>query len=351
MTDIIIDTEKITDKASFYDILASQIPFPSHFGRNLDALNDVLSEAPGKYRFVITDREAFSALLGPYADSAIQLFSENGEVVGYDKNEIILRRNTSMAKKIRVTVWNEYRHEVEEESVRAIYPKGIHGLIKEFLDKDEELEVRTATLDEPDNGLPDDVLNNTDVLIWWGHMSHDEVPDELVERIRKRVVFDGMGFVPLHSAHMSKPFRALMGTDCSLSWGANVPEIIWTVMKNHPVAEGVPEYIHIEAEETYGEPFCIPQPDEQVFISWYKNGYVFRSGCAWYRGMGKIFYFQPGHEYCRSFYNEHVQRVIRNAVHWVAPINFGSKYLDGPHIHSLTKQLGIEPKKDEDDID
>ncbi len=252
--------------------------------------------------------------------------------------------------KIRVTVWNEFRHEREKENVREIYPNGIHECIKDFLSADDTLEVTTAFLDSPDNGLPDELLNNTDVLVWWGHMAHDEVPDELAQKIHDRVVNDGMGFIALHSAHHSKPFISLMGTPCDLCWGANQPEIVWTIMKNHPVAEGIPEYIHLESEELYGEPFSIPQPDELVFASWYKFGYVFRSGCAWYRGMGKVFYFSPGHETCRSFYNPLVQKVINNAIHWAAPINFGSKYeVGGPHRHSLVKQLGIEPRTGEDD--
>ncbi|MGM9625371.1 MAG: ThuA domain-containing protein, partial [Eubacteriales bacterium] len=183
-----------------------------------------------------------------------------------------------MANKIRVTVWNEYRHEKSEESIRAIYPKGIHGCVKEFLDQHDDLEVRIAALDDPDQGLPDDVLNNTDVLMWWGHMAHGDVDDALVQRIKKRVYDDGMGFIAMHSAHMSKPFREIVGTSGKLLWSDDQHEILWNVMPAHPITAGIPEHVDLGIEEMYGEPFMIPQPDELLFVSWFEHGYVFRSG-------------------------------------------------------------------------
>lgn len=235
-----------------------------------------------------------------------------------------------MAKKIRVTIWNEFRHERQREEIRAIYPNGLHAAIKEYLDTHEELEVRLASLDEPEQGLPDEVLNNTDVLMWWGHMAHKEVSDELVEKIRQRVMMGGMGFIPMHSAHKSKPFQAIIGTTGSLTWGDNQHELIWNIMPAHPIAAGIPEYIDLGCEEMYGEPFMIPQPDELLFVSWYEHGYVFRSGCTFYRGRGKIFYFQPGHEEYRSFYNPYVQKILYNAILWAAPNDFGSETSDCP---------------------
>ncbi|MBP3919036.1 MAG: ThuA domain-containing protein [Clostridia bacterium] len=228
-----------------------------------------------------------------------------------------------MGNKIRVTVWNEYRHEKAEEAIRAVYPKGIHGCIKDFLDQHDDLEVRIAALDDPDQGLPDDVLNNTDVLMWWGHMAHGDVDDALVQRIKKRVYDDGMGFIAMHSAHMSKPFREIVGTSGKLLWGDDQHELIWNVMPAHPITAGIPEHIDLGTEEMYGEPFMIPQPDELLFVSWYEHGFVFRSGCTFYRGRGKVFYFQPGHESCRSFYNEYVQRILYNGIKWAAPTEFG----------------------------
>lgn len=228
-----------------------------------------------------------------------------------------------MDKKIHVTVWDEYRHERTEDAIRAIYPKGIHGCIKDFLDKHDDLDVRIAALDDPDQGLPDDVLNHTDVLMWWGHMAHDDVKDELVEKIKRRVYDDGMGFIAMHSAHMSKPFRAIVGTSGKLLWGDEQHELIWNVLPSHPIAAGIPEHIDLGNEEMYGEPFMIPQPDELIFINWFEHGYLFRGGCTFFRGRGKVFYFQPGHEACRSFYNENVQKILYNGIKWAAPNTFG----------------------------
>jgi len=218
-----------------------------------------------------------------------------------------------------VTVWNEYIHEKKDTKVAEIYPKGMHTVIAEFL-REEGFEVRTATLEEKDHGLTEEVLNNTDVLIWWGHLAHDKVSDEVVDRVYRRVL-EGMGLIVLHSAHYSKIFKRLMGTTCSLKWReAGEKERIWVVAPWHPIAQGLGDYFELEHEEMYGEPFDIPPPDELVFISWFKGGEVFRSGCCFYRGMGKIFYFRPGHETYPTYYDKNVQRVIINAVRWAAPV-------------------------------
>ncbi|MCD6095883.1 MAG: ThuA domain-containing protein [Thermoprotei archaeon] len=220
---------------------------------------------------------------------------------------------------IRVTVWNEYIHEKKDTKVAEIYPKGMHTVIAEFL-REEGFEVRTATLEEKDHGLTEEVLNNTDVLIWWGHLAHEKVSDEVVDRVYRRVL-EGMGLIVLHSAHYSKIFKRLMGTTCSLKWReAGEKERIWVVAPWHPIAKGLGDYFELEHEEMYGEPFDIPPPDELVFISWFKGGEVFRSGCCFYRGMGKIFYFRPGHETYPTYYDKNVQRVIINAVRWAAPV-------------------------------
>jgi len=220
---------------------------------------------------------------------------------------------------IRVTVWNEYIHEKKDTKVAEIYPKGMHTVIAEFL-REEGFEVRTATLEEKDHGLTEEVLNNTDVLIWWGHLAHEKVSDEVVDRVYRRVL-EGMGLIVLHSAHYSKIFKRLMGTTCSLKWReAGEKERIWVVAPWHPIAQGLGDYFELEHEEMYGEPFDIPPPDELVFISWFKGGEVFRSGCCFYRGMGKIFYFRPGHETYPTYYDKNVQRVIINAVRWAAPV-------------------------------
>ena len=236
-------------------------------------------------------------------------------------------------KKIRVVVWNEFRHEKRKENVKAIYPDGLHAVIKSFLDTNADMEVTLAALDDPDQGLPDDRLENTDVLIWWGHVSHNEVSDELVAKIQKRVYLGQMGFVALHSAHHSKPFRAIVGTNGNLSWGRNQKEIMWNLMPQHPICAGIPDHFTIDEEELYCEPFYIPQPDALIFGGWYEDGFIFRSGACFLRGAGKVFYFQPGHETCRSFYNEYVQKIITNGVRWAAPSELGYEITDEcPHV-------------------
>ena len=227
-----------------------------------------------------------------------------------------------MADKIRVTVWHEYRHErnTEGEAYKC-YPNGIHAAIKDFLDKNDDMDVRICCLDDPDQGLPDEVLNSTDVLRWWGHGFHDEVNDELVDKIVKRVYREGMGFIGLHSAHHSKPFRKLLGCTGNLEWGDNIKEVIWNLAPTHPIAEGLPKAFELEADELYSEPFYIPKPDDLVFGAWFEHGNIFRAGCTWARGLGKIFYFQPGHETCRSFYNPYVQKVITNGIRWAKPVS------------------------------
>lgn len=218
---------------------------------------------------------------------------------------------------INVTVWNEYRHELKDEKVRDVYPEGIHGQIASFL-SEENIKVKTATLDEPEHGLTQEVLDNTDVLIWWGHLAHDEVEDDVVNRVHERVL-DGMGLVVLHSAHMSKVFMKLMGTSCDLKWReAEEKERLWVVNPSHPIAEGVDETIEL-VEEMYGEHFDVPTPDELIFLGWYEGGNVFRSGMTYRRGNGKIFYFQPGHETYPTYHHKQIKKVIKNGVEWCNP--------------------------------
>lgn len=224
-----------------------------------------------------------------------------------------------MSDPINVTVWSEFQHEKTDPKVAAIYPQGLHETIAGFLRQQSDLAVRTATLDEPEHGLTAAVLDRTDVLVWWGHKAHAAVTDEVVARVRQRVL-EGMGLIALHSAHYSKIFKALMGTTCSLKWReANDKERLWNVMASHPIAAGIGEYFEIPAEEMYGEPFGIPTPDELIFISWFTGGEVFRSGCTWRRGHGNVFYFRPGHETYPTYHHPQVQLVIANAVRWARP--------------------------------
>ena len=223
-----------------------------------------------------------------------------------------------MAEQIRVTVWNENVHEHKSQRVGELYPDGIHGAVADAVrdHHGDAVVVRTATLQEPEHGLTDDVLENTDVLTWWGHIAHDEVADDVVDRVCARV-HQGMGLVVLHSAHLSKPFVRLMGTTCTLRWReADDREQLWTVDPTHPIAAGVPPAVVVPRQEMYGEYFDIPAPDELVFISSFTGGEVFRSGCCFRRAMGRIFYFSPGHETYPVYHQAEIRRIIANGVAW-----------------------------------
>lgn len=219
----------------------------------------------------------------------------------------------------RVTIWNEFRHEKNDEKVAKIYPNGIHEAIAAHL-REDGFAVQTATLDEPEHGLTHNILGQTDVLLWWGHMAHDEVGDEIVDRVHKHILESGMGLIVLHSGHFSKIFKRLMGTSCNLKWReAGEKARVWVVEPGHPIATGLDEHFDIPHAEMYGEHFDIPAPDTLVFVNWYQGGEIFRSGCCYHRGRGKIFYFQPGHETYPIYYQPEVLRVITNAIHWAAP--------------------------------
>lgn len=256
---------------------------------------------------------------------------------------------------IRVTLWYEYAQELGEvrrefvpgmddetyagfaefmksraEKIRQVYPKGLMGTLAEALSKDPELEITMTNIFEPEYGLPDELLERTDVLVWWSHVLQETIPDSLAMKIVQRVQ-KGMGFVPLHSAHKSKPFMYLLGTSGCLKWREGDFCRVWTAMPSHPIAQGIPEYIELKEEEMYGEPFDIPRPDDNIFISWYRGGELFRSGCTWTRGYGRIFYFQPGHETSPNYHNEYIQKIIDQGIHWTAP-RVWRKDFDCPNI-------------------
>ncbi len=217
---------------------------------------------------------------------------------------------------IRVVVWNENVHEQENEIVADLYPDGIHGAIANALNAADGVSAATATLQDPEHGLSAARLAETDVLLWWGHAAHGDVSDTVSERVVE-AVWSGMGFIALHSAHFAKPFKALMGTACNLTWReAGERERIWLTSRNHPIAHGLPDQFALENEEMYGEPFGVPEPQETVFISWFQGGEVFRSGLTYRRGAGNVFYFRPGHETYPTYHDPNVQRVLQNAVRW-----------------------------------
>ena len=235
------------------------------------------------------------------------------------------RQNTAMTTpsapsptRVHVTVWGENRHEKIEEHVAKIYPQGMHTTIAEGIEENlgDACTVRTATLDDPEHGLTEEVLAQTDVLTWWGHAAHAEVSDEVVERVHRHVL-SGMGLVVLHSGHWSKIFVKLMGTTCTLRWrNEHDRELVWTVNPTHPITRGIPHPIVVDEDEMYGEFFDIPAPDELVFVSSFTGGEVIRSGCTFRRGHGKIFYFSPGDQDYPVYHNKDIRRVIANGVQW-----------------------------------
>jgi trehalose utilization protein len=238
--------------------------------------------------------------------------------------------------KIRVTVWNEYMDEQKRPAVASVYPEGLHKAIAEFLNREGDIRAATSVITDGEQGLSEEALDATDVLIWWGHVHHGEVEDRFVRRVVDHVQ-RGMGIIFLHSAHKSKPFMTLLGTTGYLSWREAEERCrIWTASPAHPIAEGIPEQFALEHEEMYCEPFGIPRPDDTVFISWFQGGNVFRSGVTFQREYGRIFYFQPGHETYPTYHNKHVRQVIINAVRWAKPaVQIAVR--DCPNVEALEK--------------
>ncbi|MBI4978101.1 MAG: ThuA domain-containing protein [Spirochaetes bacterium] len=245
--------------------------------------------------------------------------------------------------KTTVTIWNEFIHEQKDEKVKKVYPDGIHRKIAQMLG--DKYNYQFATQDMPEHGLTQDVLAKTDVLIWWAHVGHAKVEDAIVDRVQQRVL-EGMGLILLHSAHYSKIFKRLMGTGCGLRWReANEKERLWTVEPFHPIAKGIPQYFELPNEEMYGERFDIPDPDKVVFISWFEGGEVFRSGVTYTRGMGKVFYFRPGHETHPTFHNPTVIKVIENAIDWAKYEGATDVMKAAPNIKVPLETIrSVEPK-------
>lgn len=236
---------------------------------------------------------------------------------------------------MHITVWDEAL-QLSDEKVREVYPDGIARVIGDYLKKALGCEVTCTHAKMEDWGLPGELLKRTDVLIFWAHKTHGCFPDALAAQLCQRVL-RGMGLIVLHSAHLSKIFKQLMGTSCTLKYRYDDYVRIWTVDPTHPIAQGLPEYFDLENEEMYGEYFDIPKPDDVVFASWFLGGNIFRGGCTWRRGYGKVFYFQPGHETDRAFYNENVLKILLNGAKWAFPqeikTNIGCEKCPAINIH------------------
>jgi trehalose utilization protein len=219
-----------------------------------------------------------------------------------------------MSDRIRVLAWSELTEP------KQVYPNGISGALAEHLGSRPDIDARTASIDDPDQGVSDAVLAQTDVLLWFGHVKHKQVTQESVDRVVRHVKERGMGFLPLHSSHYSKPLKQLTGT--SGSWRDYVengkPARILVADPAHPIARGLEDFT-IPAEEWYGEPYDVPTPEAVVLVGLYDDGReVARDGITWTIGSGRVFYFRPGHETYPIYFMDEVRRIIENGVRWCA---------------------------------
>jgi trehalose utilization protein len=218
-----------------------------------------------------------------------------------------------------VVVWSE------GTAPKDMYPKDINGAITEGLASLSGWNVVAASIEQPEQGVSDALLNQCDVLIWWGHKRHKEVKDELVQKIVKRVKEEGMGFISVHSSHFAKPYKALMGTACTWrEYKADGTSVKITVKDpKHPIAKGVPKEFDLPKIERYGEPFAVPEPEAVVLEGVYTkpNGEKEpgRMGLCWTIGKGRVFYLTPGHETYDDFFRPEIRQVLMNAVAWAAP--------------------------------
>jgi trehalose utilization protein len=268
---------------------------------------------------------------------------------------------------IRVLVWDEQ----QPEQKQAYGEKFLGETIAAHLATKPGLQVKTAALSSPDQGLAAAQLEETDVLIFWSHKKNAELSDKHAEEITRRVQEGKLGLITLHSAHWSKPFIKLMqaraiadarkqlGNAVTLRYRNENPmgkvpkaddeltpnleqkEEFWelalplcvfpswradgavshvsTPAPTHPIAKGLPAQWDIAQTEMYAEPFHVPKPDVVVFEENWDKGETFRSGCVWNIGKGAVFYFRPGHETYPVYQQKEPLQVLENAVRWLHP--------------------------------
>ena len=222
-------------------------------------------------------------------------------------------------EKLRVTVWNEFYDEKQWPEILDIYPGGVHQAIKRFLDRENDLEVTVSTQQDTEQGLSQELLDRTDVLIWYSHMEKEPIAEERIDAVIRRVL-DGMGLIFLHSSLGSQLASQLLGARGHGTYREiGEKERVWVIDRSHPIAQGLNEYFEFPQSEMYGEPCDIPTPDELIFISWYAGGNAARSGYTYRRGAGKIFYFSPGHAWYDVMNREEFQTVVKNAVRRARP--------------------------------
>jgi trehalose utilization protein len=242
---------------------------------------------------------------------------------------------------VRVLVWDENPPHADKK----LYPEGIRGAVADALNAsgNGQIQAITAHLDEDEQGITASKLADADVLIWWGHARHAEVSDETAALVKTAVHENGLGFLPLHSAHYSKTFKGVLGCTGHLKGGWREiagfePEEITVCAPRHPIAQGIEDFV-IEAEEMYGAPLGAPPFETLVFQSYFPHGgeyfpcgftltvgegidAQFTSGPGGGKGQGegagRVFYFRPGHETVPTYHLPVVQQIIRNGVLWCA---------------------------------
>lgn len=274
------------------------------------------------------------------------------------------------AKRVRVVVWDE-----RQPSQKEAYENFLGNAIADFLRGEDGLAVQSVTIDDPEQGISQAVLDNCDVLIWWGHKRQSEILPEAGKRIVERISSGKLHLIALHSAHWSTPFveamneitrRRTVATGTAKSDITYVPppkqytvprydtrltpftiarkfpdgrqnlEVhlpyccfpayrndgkpshVKILQKGHPITKGIPHEFQISRTEMYDEPFHVPEPDDVILEERWATGEWFRSGMLWRLGKGIVFYFRPGHETFPVYKEQFPLKILSNAVRWAA---------------------------------
>lgn len=214
---------------------------------------------------------------------------------------------------IHAAVWSE------ETAPQDVYPNDVNSTIAEHLNEHADIVAKAVSIDHAEQGVSTELLDWCDVLLWWGHLRHDDVSDTTVDRVERYVRERGVGYIGLHSGHYARPFKRLIGTSGDLGSVRDEGETeqIEVVSPSHPIAAGINDF-SLPQVEMFGEPYDIPEPDDVIFESNFANGGEFRSGVTFTFGAGRGFYFRPGHEEYRIYHDLTVRTILANATRWAA---------------------------------